>query len=140
MSVPRLRSGGNGQVGGDARDEGIEVVGGQAQLCVGGLGAVDHRAERGVLGAIPGVPAQMLAGDAHTGRFAVEIVQVAQVAEQDVANLRGPGLGQAFAGAQVMGDFAEDPRPALGGAPDHPMTLEFPEGEYLKGLVVMRKG
>ena len=28
----------------------------------------------------------------------------------------------------------------LGGAPGHPMTLEFPEGEYLKGLVVMRKG
>lgn len=27
----------------------------------------------------------------------------------------------------------------LGGAPDHPMTLQFPEGEYLKGLVVMRK-
>lgn len=28
----------------------------------------------------------------------------------------------------------------LAGAPDHPMTLEFPEGEYLKGLSVMRKG
>lgn len=27
----------------------------------------------------------------------------------------------------------------LGGAPDHPMTIHFPEGEYLKGLVVMRK-
>ena len=27
----------------------------------------------------------------------------------------------------------------LGGAPDHPMTLTFPEGEYLKGLVVVRK-
>ncbi len=27
----------------------------------------------------------------------------------------------------------------LGGAPDHPMTLRFPEGEYLKGLMVMRK-
>ncbi len=27
----------------------------------------------------------------------------------------------------------------LGGAPDHPMTIAFPEGEYLKGLVVMRK-
>jgi len=27
----------------------------------------------------------------------------------------------------------------LGGAPDHPMTLLFPEGEYLKGLVVMRR-
>ncbi|MFM8624148.1 MAG: class I SAM-dependent rRNA methyltransferase [Betaproteobacteria bacterium] len=27
----------------------------------------------------------------------------------------------------------------LGGAPDHPMTLCFPEGEYLKGLVLVRK-
>ena len=28
----------------------------------------------------------------------------------------------------------------MAGAPDHPMTLRFPEGEYLKGLVVMRRG
>ena len=27
----------------------------------------------------------------------------------------------------------------MGGAPDHPMTIQFPEGEYLKGLVVVRK-
>jgi len=27
----------------------------------------------------------------------------------------------------------------LQGAPDHPMTVRFPEGEYLKGLVVVRK-
>jgi 23S rRNA (cytosine1962-C5)-methyltransferase len=27
----------------------------------------------------------------------------------------------------------------MGGAPDHPMTIQFPEGEYLKGLVVMQK-
>lgn len=27
----------------------------------------------------------------------------------------------------------------LGGAPDHPMTIAFPEGEYLKGLVVVRR-
>ena len=27
----------------------------------------------------------------------------------------------------------------MGGTPDHPMTIQFPEGEYLKGLVVMRK-
>jgi 23S rRNA (cytosine1962-C5)-methyltransferase len=27
----------------------------------------------------------------------------------------------------------------MGGAPDHPMTITFPEGEYLKGLVIMRK-
>ena len=27
----------------------------------------------------------------------------------------------------------------MGAAPDHPMTLNFPEGEYLKGLVVVKK-
>jgi 23S rRNA (cytosine1962-C5)-methyltransferase len=27
----------------------------------------------------------------------------------------------------------------LGAAPDHPMTMRFPEGEYLKGLVVIKK-
>jgi 23S rRNA (cytosine1962-C5)-methyltransferase len=27
----------------------------------------------------------------------------------------------------------------LGGASDHPMTINFPEGEYLKGLVVMKR-
>ena len=27
----------------------------------------------------------------------------------------------------------------MGGAPDHPMTIAFPEGEYLKGLVIMRR-
>ena len=34
---------------------------------------------------------------------------------------------------------AVDLEDRLGGAPDHPMTLLFPEGEYLKGLVVMRR-
>nr|MDP2190380.1 class I SAM-dependent methyltransferase [Rhodoferax sp.] len=37
--------------------------------------------------------------------------------------------------AQVDGYIVE----RMGGAPDHPMTVNFPEGEYLKGLVVMRK-
>ena len=37
--------------------------------------------------------------------------------------------------AGVDGYIAE----RMGGAPDHPMTIDFPEGEYLKGLVVMRK-
>jgi len=27
----------------------------------------------------------------------------------------------------------------LAGAPDHPMTLTFPEGDYLKGLAIMRR-
>jgi 23S rRNA (cytosine1962-C5)-methyltransferase len=37
--------------------------------------------------------------------------------------------------AGVDGYIAE----RLGAAPDHSMTLAFPEGEYLKGLVVIRK-
>jgi 23S rRNA (cytosine1962-C5)-methyltransferase len=37
--------------------------------------------------------------------------------------------------AGVEGCFSE----RLQGAPDHPMTVHFPEGEYLKGLVVVRK-
>ena len=27
----------------------------------------------------------------------------------------------------------------MGGAPDHPMTVAFPEGEYLKGLILVKK-
>jgi 23S rRNA (cytosine1962-C5)-methyltransferase len=44
-------------------------------------------------------------------------------------------VASAGADAGVDGYIAE----RLGAAPDHPMTLEFPEGEYLKGLVVVRK-
>jgi 23S rRNA (cytosine1962-C5)-methyltransferase len=44
-------------------------------------------------------------------------------------------VASAGADAHVDGYICE----RLSGAPDHPMTLAFPEGEYLKGLVVMRK-
>ena len=44
-------------------------------------------------------------------------------------------VASAGADAGVDGYIVE----RLGAAPDHPMTLTFPEGEYLKGLVVMRK-
>jgi 23S rRNA (cytosine1962-C5)-methyltransferase len=44
-------------------------------------------------------------------------------------------VASAGADAGVDGFITE----RLGGAPDHPMTIAFPEGEYLKGLVVMRK-
>ena len=44
-------------------------------------------------------------------------------------------VASAGADAGVDGFIAE----RLGAAPDHPMTLAFPEGEYLKGLVVVRK-
>ncbi len=44
-------------------------------------------------------------------------------------------VASAGADAGVDGFISE----RLGAAPDHPMTLNFPEGEYLKGLVVVRK-
>jgi 23S rRNA (cytosine1962-C5)-methyltransferase len=44
-------------------------------------------------------------------------------------------VASAGADAGVDGYIGE----RLGGAPDHPMTLAFPEGEYLKGLVVAKK-
>jgi len=44
-------------------------------------------------------------------------------------------VASAGADAGVDGFITE----RMGGAPDHPMTMSFPEGEYLKGLVVMRK-
>ena len=44
-------------------------------------------------------------------------------------------VASAGADAGVDGYIVE----TMGAAPDHPTTLEFPEGEYLKGLVVMRK-
>ncbi|MFM2209380.1 MAG: class I SAM-dependent rRNA methyltransferase [Burkholderiaceae bacterium] len=43
-------------------------------------------------------------------------------------------VASAGADAGVDGYITE----RLGAAPDHPMTLAFPEGEYLKGLVVMK--
>jgi 23S rRNA (cytosine1962-C5)-methyltransferase len=44
-------------------------------------------------------------------------------------------VASAGADAGVDGYIAQ----RLGAAPDHSMTLAFPEGEYLKGLVVVRK-
>jgi 23S rRNA (cytosine1962-C5)-methyltransferase len=44
-------------------------------------------------------------------------------------------VASAGADAGVDGYIGE----RLGAAPDHPMTLAFPEGEYLKGFVVVRK-
>jgi 23S rRNA (cytosine1962-C5)-methyltransferase len=44
-------------------------------------------------------------------------------------------VASAGADAGVDGYIGE----RVGAAPDHPMTLAFPEGEYLKGLVVVRR-
>lgn len=44
-------------------------------------------------------------------------------------------LASAGTDAEVDGFISE----RMQGAPDHPMTIQFPEGEYLKGLIVVKK-
>ena len=52
-----------------------------------------------------------------------------------ITALSALGRERAGADAGVDGYISE----RLQGAPDHPMTVYFPEGEYLKGLVVVKK-
>jgi tRNA-dihydrouridine synthase B len=61
----------------------------------------------------------VLACDAHALRLAVERIQVFEVAAQDRRDFVRRRFRQRLAGGQVMRDFAEDPRPALGAATDH---------------------
>src|SRR3546814_7493313 len=82
------RSGDDREGRGGAGDQGVEVVAGECQLRVRGLGAVDHGAERAVFPATLRVPAQVLARDAQAGWFAVEIVQPARVAGQASSGAR----------------------------------------------------
>ena len=43
------------------------------------------------------------------------------------------------AGAGLDAGIDGDIHARLGAAPDHPMTVTFPEGEYLKGLVIVKR-
>ena len=50
------------------------------------IGAVDDAAEGRVLGAIPGVPAEMLARDAHASQLAMKRIKIFEMADEDVAH------------------------------------------------------
>jgi len=67
---------------------------------------------------------------AHAERAARAYKDINRLAFKLLAPVASAGID-----AQIDGYIVE----RLGGAPDHPMTINFPEGEYLKGLVVMRK-
>src|SRR6187402_667528 len=91
--------------------------GGQLQVCV--VERIHPRAEhRGVLESL-GVPADVLPGHARAALVAIESVEVVQVADQDLADLLHFRPRQVLAGCEEVLDLAEDPRPTLGGAPDH---------------------
>ncbi len=72
------------------------------------------------------------AAAAGAGRRAVHLLVLGRHQRRPVPQDRRLGRSR----CRVDGYILE----RLAGAPDHPMTLEFPEGEYLKGLAVMRKG
>src|SRR5690625_4783150 len=97
------------------RRQGIEIIAGQLQLLPGALGAVDRFSEAGIFRVTFCIPAQMLAGNAQAAVFAVKRVQGLEVLNKNVAHVRHWGLRKAFAGGQIMGDLAENPRPPLGG-------------------------
>ncbi len=53
----------------------------------------------------------------------------------------GPELfHKIVAGAAIDADVDGAIVERVGAAPDHPQTLVFPEGEYLKGLLILKKG
>ena len=65
------------------------------------------------------VPADVLARGAHADELAVERVVVEQVLAQQAPDLVPGRRRQLAAGAEVVVDLAEDPRPPLRGAADH---------------------
>ena len=66
-----------------------------------------------------GVPAYVLAGHAHAALHAIEGIEVVHVSDQHLADLGDLRRRQVLAGGEEVRDLAEDPRAALGRAPDH---------------------
>src|SRR5690242_16172760 len=81
----------------------------EADLLRRGFGAVDDRAERGVLRTILAVPAEMLARDADALVLAVERVEVLKVRDEDRADFLDARRRGLDAGREELRDLAEDP-------------------------------
>ena len=96
----------------------LKIGPGQIDLLAGRLGLVDDGAEAGVFGAVLGVPAEVLACDAHAGFLAVEGVEGFEMADQDVSNFIETGFGEPPSSFQIVTDFAEDPGTSLRAAAD----------------------
>src|SRR6185312_17063143 len=89
------------------------------ELQLGALQRVHARAEDGRVLESLGIPTDVLAGHARAPLHAVEGVEIVQVPHQHLADLRDGGRRQVRPRFEEMGDLAEDPRAALGGAADH---------------------
>src|SRR5438034_11090203 len=66
-----------------------------------------------------GVPADVLARDAHAALHAIKGIQLVQVLDEDVADLGDRRRRQVRARGEEMLDLAKDPRTSLGGTADH---------------------
>lgn len=65
------------------------------------------------------IPADVLAGDAHTHVFPVKIVQILQMPLQQAAYFSTGDSGKCIPRLQEMINLAENPRAPLGGATQH---------------------
>ena len=65
------------------------------------------------------IPADVLAGDAHTMALPVRSVQLFKVPAHDTMNFIGGGWRQLFTGRKKVCDFPEYPRVALGSTAHH---------------------
>ena len=81
--------------------------------------AIDGGAKLGRGRQTLGIPAQMLASHAHAGFLAVVRQHRFEVGAHDGVLLAQRWIGQPFAGAQIVDRLVEEPRPAVGAAPDH---------------------
>src|SRR6185369_10659843 len=101
-----------------AHDLAKELVHG-LELLLRGLEGIHARTEDRRAAQALGVPADVLARNPHAALAPVEAVELVQVLDGDIADLLRFGRRQLLAGGEEVGDLAEDPGAALGGAADH---------------------
>ena len=94
--------------------------GGQRIVLFGGAFQAVQLAALGVtFGQTRQIPADVFAGDAYTGNFAVKSVHFGNVFQQSGGRFVELGRRRQAAFGQIVADIAEQPRLALCGAADH---------------------
>ena len=92
-----------------------------------------------VLGGQP--PALALSSPLQRARRTAELLGVRDLRDDEIVldDRWHAGTGITFPPSRGPYDTSPDGADRLGAAPDHPMTLLFPEGEYLKGLAILKR-
>src|SRR5258708_15986551 len=104
---------------GRMREQLVEELCHCGELHFGGLEGVHAGAEHGGVLESFRVPADVLTSHPRAACVAVKSVEVVEMADQHLADLRDLGRREMLAGGEEMPDLAEDPGAALRRAPDH---------------------